>query len=267
MILRHAREPIDDLPAENTFEAVDERSGGLLGSCAIYVHRSPELFPARPIRIYMDIQGSPAPDALLGAAVARAKELGIQSGEPCRIFTEADPADLPRRDALELFGFMDNDGLVRMEHALPGDAPGQLPFSSVVVKDDLDDPIEQEYFLERVNQLYSETYDDEWLAELRAHEGFERILIVSPAGMIGEAAIWQENGAGVIGWLHTARKWRRKGVCRRLAELCCAEFAAWGLSCATAEIQARIPNLLAIMERLGFRQAELLLRYPGFDMN
>lgn len=267
MILRHAREPIDDLPAENTFEAVDERSGGLLGSCAIYVHRSPELFPARPIRIYMDIQGSPAPDALLGAAVARAKELGIQSGEPCRIFTEADPADLPRRDALELFGFMDNDGLVRMEHALPGDAPGQLPFSSVVVKDDLDDPIEQEYFLERVNQLYSETYDDEWLAELRAHEGFERILIVSPAGMIGEAAIWQENGAGVIGWLHTARKWRGKGVAKCLAALACQECMRRGLDRVQAEVQARIPNLLHVLEGAGFRQSELILRYPGIDMN
>lgn len=267
MILRHSREPIDDLPAENTFEAVDERSGRLLGSCAIYVHRSAELFPARPIRIYMDIQGEPVPDALLGAAVARAKELGRQSGEPCRIFTQADPGNLARKDSLELFGFMDNDGLVSMQRRLPGDAPGQLPFSSVVVMDDLDDPIEQEYFLDRVNQLYSETYDDEWLAQFRSHEGFTRILIVSPAGMIGEAAIWQENGAGVIGWLHTAKKWRRKGVCRRIVELACDEFHKRGLSVASAEVQARIPNLLHIFERLGFRQAELILRYPGFDMN
>ncbi|MBQ8507069.1 MAG: GNAT family N-acetyltransferase [Clostridia bacterium] len=267
MILRHAREPIDDLPVENTFEAVDERSGSLLGSCAIYVSRSPELFPARPIRIYMDIQGTPAPDALLGAAVARAKELGLQSGEPCRIFTQAEPDDIARKDALELFGFMDNDGLVRMQLELPGDAPGQLPFSSVIVKDDLDDPIEQGYFLERVNQLYNESYDDEWLAEFRGHDGFTRILIVSPAGMLGEAAIWQEEGCGVIGWLHTAKKWRRKGVCRRIVEIACQEFENRGLRCATAEIQARIPNLLHIIEHLGFRQAELILRYPGFDMN
>jgi len=267
MILRHMREPIDDLPAENTFEAVDERSGSQLGSCAIYVSRSPELFPARPIRIYMDIQGSPVPDALLGAAVARAKELGMQSGEPCRVFTQSEPDDIARRDSLELFGFMDNDGLVSMQHALPGDEPGPLPFSSVVVRDDLDDPIEQGYFLERINQLYSECYDDEWLADFRNHEGFGRILIVSPAGMLGEAVIWQEGDAGVISWLHTARKWRRKGICRRLVELACQEFEKRGLRAAKMEVQARIPNLLHISEQLGFRQAELILRYPGFDMN
>ena len=75
------------------------------------------------------------------------------------------------------------------------------------------------------------------------------------------------NGAGVIGWLHTAKKWRRKGVCRRIVELACDEFHKRGLSVASSEVQARIPNLLHIFERLGFRQAELILRYPGFDMN
>ena len=56
MILRHVREPKDGQIAENTFEAVDERSGAAICTCAIYVHENADLFPARPIRIYLDIQ-------------------------------------------------------------------------------------------------------------------------------------------------------------------------------------------------------------------
>ena len=266
MILRHAREPLDGQSTENTFEAIDERSGANLGACTIYVHECAQLFPARPTRIYMDIQGDPVPDALLGASVARAKEIALQKGGPCRIFTQVEPEDAERMNALAVLGFRDSDGLVRMRRELPGTPVGDMPIGCVVVKDDLDDPIEQKYFLERYNQLFSEAYDFEWLQDFRSHEGFARILIVAPTGMAGEAVIWREGDAGVIGWLHCSKKWRRMRVAQRLLELACAEFEAAGLARAEAEVQARIPNILRVMERGGFRQAELILRYPGIDI-
>lgn len=266
MILRHAREPMDNQPAENTFEAVDEHSGALLGACTIYAHENAELFPARPLRVYLDIQGEPAPDALLGAAVARAKELALLSGLPSRVFCQVEPDDSALLTSLSALGFRDNDGLVSMQKKLPCEKEYELPLGCVTVLDDLDDPIEQEYFLERYNQLFNEEYDMEWLEEFRAHEGFKRILIVSNAGMLGEACIWQDGSAGVIGWLHTARRWRRKGIARCLLGLACEEFAKRSLSVAQGEIQARIPCMLKVMEGSGFRQAKLLLRYPGVDI-
>ena len=267
MILRHAREPKDGQPAENTFEAIEERSGARLGACTIYVSRNAELFPNRPVRIYLDIEGNPAPDALLGAAIARAKEIGRQCGEPCRIFTQVEPDDKKGMETLDAFGFKDSDGLVCMRCELPASPAPEAPLGSVVVKEDLDDPIEQDYFLERVNQLYNEDYGSEWLAEFMAHEGLRRILIVSPQGMLGETVCWQEDGAGVISWLHVAKKWRGKGLAGMLLNLACEEFAGRGLKYAQADIQARIPNLLHVFENCGFRQSKLVLRYPGMDMN
>lgn len=267
MILRHAREPKDGLSAENTFEAIDERSGAAVCTCTIYVHESAELFPARPLRIYLDIQGESAPDALLGAAVARAKEIARNAKAPCRIFSLVDAADDDLMTSLSALGFKDNDGLVAMRRSTHPEEKMELPIGCVAVRDDLDDPIEQKYFLERYNQLFSEEYDFEWLADFRSREGFKRILIVAPTGMAGEAVIWQENGTGKIGWLYTSKKWRRRGVARCLLDLACAEFAQDGLGTAEAEVQARIPGMLHVMESAGFRQAELLLRYPGIDIN
>lgn len=266
MILRHAREPLDNQPIENSFEAIDERSGAQLGGCTIFVHENPELFPNRPVRIYMEIQGEPAPDALLGASVARAKEIAQECGAPSRIFTQVEPSDEARMASLAALGFRDTDGLVCMRRELYTEATPALPIGCVVVKDDLDDPIEQKFFLERYNQLYNENYDFEWLQDLRANDHFQRILIVAPTGMAGEAITWHENGVGRINWLFTARKWRNKGVAKCLLELACAEFCSAGLRRAECEVQARIPGMLRLMESAGFRQAELILRYPGMDI-
>lgn len=267
MILRHARENIEGLRAENTFEAVDERSGAVIGSCRIYVHSSAELFPARPLRIYMDIQGDPAPDALLGAAVARAKGIAQNAGQPSRIFTQVEPDDADRMASLSALGFKDSDGLVCMRRELWNEQAPEVPISCVVVRDDLDDPIEQKYFLERYNQLFSEENDFEWLQDFRSREGFSRILIVAPTGMAGEAVVWQEDGVGKIGWLFVSRKWRGHGVTGCLLNIACADFEKAGLKRAEAEVQARIPGMLHVMESAGFRQAELILRYPGIDIN
>lgn len=266
MILRHPREAVDGQPIENSFEALDESNGATLGSCTIYTHLNAQLFPARPMRIYMDIQGDSAPDGLLGAAVARAKELGIQSGLPCRIFTQVEPSDGQRMASLNTLGFKDSDGLVRMRLELPHSCQLSVPIGCVVVKDDLDDPIEEKYFLERYNQLFNEEYDFEWLQDFRHKPGFKRILLVAPTGMAGEATIWQQGDVGVIGWLQSSKKWRRMGVARCLLELCCASLAESGAHCATAEVQVRIPHILHTMESAGFRQSELILRYPGIDI-
>lgn len=267
MILRHAREPMEGLIAENTFEAIDERSGVTLCSCGIYEQENAELFPNRPVRIYLDIQGNPAPDALLGAAVARAKEIARQYNVPCRIFTQVDPSDADLLTSLSALGFKDSDGLVCMRRELSAKNEIELPIGCVAVKDDLDDPIEQKYFLERYNQLYNEECDFEWLGDFRSREDFQRILIVAPTGMAGEAVIWKENGAGKIGWLYTSRKWRKLGVAHCLLDLACTEFAEDRLRCAEAEVQVRIPGMLHVMESACFRQAELILRYPGIDIN
>ena len=56
-------------------------------------------------------------------------------------------------------------------------------------------------------------------------------------------------------------------MARCLLQLACAELQGRGLRAAQAEVQARIPNLLHVMERSGFQQRQLILRYPGVDVN
>lgn len=267
MILRHARTAQIARTVDDTFEAVDERSGAVLGKCEILTHENPNLFPSRPLRIYLEISGDPVPDALLGAAVARAKEIANAAGMPARIFTQVEPEDETLPAALSLFGFKDSDGLVLMRRGFPFDLQTEMPAGCVEVQDDLDDPLEVKFFLERYNQLFNEENDFEWLQSFRARPGFKRVLIVSPYGMVGESAICENDGCGEILWLHTAKKWRRIGVARHMLHLLCDIFEDRGLASAQASVQARIPGILHVMESAGFAQEKLLKRYPGIDIN
>lgn len=265
MLLKHMREPPDGLSQEDTFEALDEHTGETVATCAIYQKYCPELFPVRPMRIFIDLSENANQPALLGAAVARARELAATSGKSTRIFTQVEPNDDARMAALAALGFKDNDGLVLMCRELPASEPESLPYGCVLVRDELEDPLEQKYFLERYNKLFSEEHSFEWLENYRAHDNFSRNLIVSYKGMVGEIISWTEDEYGVIGWLHVSHKWRGRGISQILFALACAKLYEREIPLVQARIQVRIPHLLKIMETAGFKQSKLLLRYPGID--
>ena len=267
MMLRNAKEPVDGQPIENTFVCVDEQTGKVTSACTIYTDDNPVLFPARPFQVRLQLDGEPLPDELLGASIARARSIAMNSGKFARVYTRCDPDDENILEALKPMGFRDNDGLVRMRIQLPCDADYRLPAGCVVVRDDLSDPMEQKFFLERYNELYNTDHDFEWLRSFIDREGFMRILAVSPTGMAGEVVIWQEEYAGVIGYIQTAKRWRRMGVGSCMLGLACEEFEKRRLFIAESSLRVRIPHVLRMMEKMGFKQAELLMRYPGLDIN
>ena len=267
MMLRNAREPVDGQPVENTFISVDEQTGKTRSACTIYTDDNPVLFPARPFQVRLQLDGDPPTDELLGASIARARAIAMQSGKFARLYTRCEPDDEATLDALRPMGFKDNDGLVRMRLQLPCEADYRLPTGCVVVRDDLSDPMEQKFFLERYNELYATSHDFEWLRSFINRKGFMRLLSVSPTGMAGEILIWQEELTGVIGYIQTAKRWRRMGVGSCMLGLACEEFEKRRLFVAEANVRVRIPHILRTMEKMGFKQTELLMRYPGLDIN
>lgn len=267
MMLRHSREPMDGQPTENTFLAIDERTGNQLGACTIFCDDNPTLFPARPYQVRLQLEGDPVPDALLGASVARAREICAESGKFCRLYTRCEPDDEHLMESLMAMGFKDNDGLVKMQLRLPCAREYKMPAGCAVVKDDLSDPLEQKYFLERYNLLYNTEHDFAWLHSFIDRQDFMRILTVSPTGMAGEILIWREGYSGILGYVQTSKRWRHLGVGTCMIGLACEEFERHNLYCAEANVRARIPHVLKMMEQMGFKQSELLMRYPGVDIN
>jgi len=267
MILRHSRIPVDGQPVENTFYAMDERSGDILGKSVIYVERNPVLYPVRPLQVRVQLNSSKVPDQLLGATITRARQICALSGEYGRVYAHCAPDDAALMERLSPFGFQDTDGLVRMQLRLPVPHITKTPAGCPVIYDDLSDPLEKKYFLERYNQLFNADHDVEWLNQFIDRPNFTRIVVVSADGMAGEILTWRDQYSGVIGFIQTSKRWRRLGVASFMISLACELFEQMDLYCAECSVRVRHPHMLKLMTKAGFKQTELLMRYPGFDVN
>lgn len=267
MMLRNPRDGANGQPPENVFQAVDEKTGAVLASCVISGEMKPALYPARPHQVRLEFEGgTDALDPLLGAALARARELCLAEKAPARIYARCAPDDEVLLSLLRPYGFKDNDGIVRVRKNLPVRNAFRPPTGCVVVKDKLEDPQERKYFLERYNELYGTEYDGQWLREFTDAPDFLRILTVAPTGMAGEVVVWRANGYGEIGFLQTSRRWRHMGVAKYMLGLACDAVSEMGLRIARADIRAKIPYILSTMEKSGFYQEALVTRYPGIDV-
>ena len=267
IMIRHERAPVDGQPIENTFCAIDGTSGMVLGSSVIYTDLNPMLYPARPLQVRIQNEGSELPDKLIGATIARARQICSEAGEYARIFTRCAPDDYLTIKLFEPFGFEDNDGLICMRRQLPSETNVKLPSGCAVVYDDLKDSIERKYFLDRYNQLFNTEHDMNWLDQFIYRDQFMRILTVAATGIAGEILIWREENKGVIGYVQTSKRWRRFGVAAYMVQLACEALEQLGLQYVETNIRARYPHVLKLLTKSGFEQAELLMRYPGVDIN
>lgn len=267
MILRNPREGIQGAAPENIFEAVEPRSGSVLGRCIVTEEVRPLMFPDRPYQVRLDIDGSDETlDTLLGASIARARALCTAQKEAARIYAGCDPEDAQLLDTLRQYGFRDNDGLMRMRAKLPGYIDARQPMGCVVVHDRLEDAQEQRYFLERYNELYGADMDLAWLNSLAKKDGFCRILTVAPTGMAGEVLVWREGSCGVIEFFNTARRWRNMGVAGCMLALACRYMREKGCTEAVCDVRARMPIARHVLENAGFSPDSLIMRYPGIDV-
>ena len=267
MILKHAREPINGQPVENTFVAIDEKSGAQIGSAVIYPQNKPIMFPLRPLQVLLDLDGTELPDRLIGAAVARAREICVRSEQFCRLYTQLEPDDAKTLRKFTALGFSDNDGLVRMQMRLPTERDFPKPKGVEIVRDDLSNEREQRYFLDRFNLLYETRCGMGWLHSYIDRKNFQRVLMLSGDGIMAEALTWRDGYAGVIGYFQVAKPYRHMGVGKYLISLACDAFESQNLYCAESNVRARYPHVLKLMQSVGFKQVELLTRYPGVDIN
>lgn len=268
MMMRNPRDGLKGQPPENAFQMVDERSGMVAGSCVVAEELRPGMFPDRPHLVRMDIEGeNECLDRLLGASLARAKALSVASNMPSRIYVNCAPDDSETLELLKQFGFKDNDGVLRMRMRLPTFIDAKAPMGCVLVEDQLDDPQEQGYFLERYNALYGENRDLKWLSGVIGHGNFTRILTVAPTGMAGEILLWVENSVGVIFFFDTSRRWRRMGVAKYMIAQACRYARELGAESICADVRALLVPAMRTVESCGFRQDELLVRQPGIDVD
>ena len=266
------RHPIDSLhgqPPENAFIAYDEQETPV-GECSVTPVWAEIVYPERPLRLHIRINGHPqALDVLLGAATARAFLMIRQLSDSARarIYTDCEVDDLEKLKSLESMGFVDDDELVRMRRMLrPGPVVMALPAGHTIVQDKLEDEIERRFFLERYNKVLGQDKSEAWLHQLSEREGFFRLLMVDRGGLAGELIAYEENKVGIIRYLFTEKESRRQKVGSYLIELARQVWVERGIQEGIIDLCSSQQSAVRTLASCGYRFETVLMKHPGIDV-
>lgn len=268
MKIRAAVRPEGSGQAENTFIAVDDLENRL-GSCRVEPGMCEELMPDRPCQIRISAEGDEsAMMALWGSALTRAMVLAKESGENARIYSPCDPKDTEKLELLRTVGLIDDDAVIRMSRrVVAGPNVVRLPEGCAFVTDDLSDPQERTFFLNRQAQLFRREDAADWLDAVQKKPMMKRLLLISREGLVGELVCWAEQGEGVIGVVYTAPAWRRKGVATYLMEAARQYFSQMRVPECHVDVRLQMAQVVRLAATAGYRQSDILLRLPGMNMD
>ncbi len=251
------------VPKEDSFVARGDDKR-VVGECTVVKRNMASLFPQTPVQYVISAKGEErALHVLYGAALARARMLRLRHKEAARVYAEVAVGDEKSLEVLSALGFSDGDGVTRMYRRVTNQLNiRRMPQGCTIVRDFLQDPLERKFFLERYNAYYDLHNDDGWLSEITSQADFARILMVSPDDMCGELLVWTEDGAGVIGIVQTARKWRRAGVASYLLEDARLYFASLGLEYSQFDVWVKAPGALRLARGAGYSDGTPIMLYP-----
>ena len=159
----------------------------------------------------------------------------------------------------------------KMQQALGLVPPGEsaLPEGTGFLANQLDDPTECQYFIERFIRLslHSRSGASAWLSEARRKPHFTRLILIKDPILVGELVIWMERRVGTIAHVFTLPAWRRKGVASHLMRCALQMFYEWGAHSASLDVRAQLEGAVSLAAKSGFRQSEIVSRYWGLQLN
>ena len=269
MKIRSAAKPgVTGAARNNRFIAVDELENRL-GSCTVEPFDRGVTMPGRKYELRISAAGEgTAVRQLLGTALTRALVLAKEKGVNARIYAECAPDDEYRMELFTGVGLIDDDALIRMSRpVVQGPGIVRLPEGCVYIEDDLSDPKERKFFLERQAKLFGREEPEKWLQQIETYRMMKRMLLTTRDGLAGELLCWAEKGDGVIGVVYTAPAWRRKGVGLYLMEAARQYFYQMRLKESHVELRIRQKALMRMAASAGYRQSEVLMRLPGMNVD
>lgn len=268
MKIRTSSKPVDEQALENSFLAVDDLETPM-GTLSVTPRMNEELMPERPLELKLTVHGkTAAADALLGAGLSRSMYLAQQAGMPARIYAQCQPGETQKLELLMGLGFENNDALARMRRKVVGGLSiARLGAGMAYVEDRLEDETERAFFLEREEMIFKRENAAERLEKLERMNGFRRLLAVDRAGLAGELLLYETGTTGVIAQIYTAPAHRRKHVAMFLLERARQCFYQDRMEEAIADVRLRMRGAVALFASAGYRQSEVVCRYPGIDVD
>lgn len=267
MRLSHPAAPYQGIPPEDVFFVANDRYVQM-GLGYLVLSMNQEMYPDKPLEIYLHIEAQPSVrDLLLGALLGRSEQLRAQfPGIKGRIYTVLSPSDWEMLNFYNRNGFANADA--QEEHAFPLPlSPAVTPMGIQFASVPLQGPQDQAAFLQRLNACRMTPITPDFLT-LQMHQPYFMALGYYRAGqplaellMTGASP---ESAALVM--LYTRADHRRKGLARSLVLAASGLLRERGVRQVVTQIYSRSQAQAGLVRSLGGSRRRIINILPSVDI-
>ena len=240
-----------------------------LGSGHLISFMQPELSPARPHHIYMQIDAQPsAYGLLLGALLARAEVLSAQNpGLPARLYTQLSPDDRQLLPFLHSCGMANDDAEDLVAFSTAQGAFARPPMGVQYASVPLDSQARSDGFAARLNAMRISPIQPDQLTLWREQPHFLALGFYKNNRPVSELLICGTGKSATLVSAYTLRDFRRQGMARNLILLACGILHdQQGVETLYANVFRKNEPQAALMKSLGSHFVKTVSLLPGMDL-
>jgi GNAT superfamily N-acetyltransferase len=267
MRLNHPSAPFQGVPAEDVFFAANDQYVQL-GIGYVILNMQEEMYPERPLQLYIDIQSQvTARNLLLGALMGRAEQ--IRAAFPQlkgRLYTEIPPTQFDLMTFYSGNGFSANDA--REEHifSLPAGA-AQPPMGCVFASVPLQSVQDQFAFLSRLNLYRMSPISHDYLTLQMQQPYFLALGYYRGGHPVAELMMTgASTDTSALVMLYVQRDMRARGVGKSLIQAASNLLRERGVGTAVTQVFSANAPQMGLMHSLGASKRKIINVLPNIEI-
>lgn len=268
MHLSHPAADFQGIPKEDAFFAANDRFVQM-GFGYVILSMQPELYPDKPMHIYLYIEAQPsARNLLLGALLARAEQIrALYPHLKGRIYTHLQPNQWEMLNFYSHNGFINNDAEEEYVFSIADVAAPTPPMGCQFASVPLSTQEEAQAFLNRINMYRMTPITPDYLTVQMQQPYFMALGFYRGGQPIGEIMVSgaQLEMAGLV-TMYVVSSYRRRGIGKALAQSAAALLRERGVrQCATQIYSLNEPQV-RLVKSLGASRRRIVGILPSIDI-
>lgn len=267
MRITHPQGTYQGIPPEDMFFVLNDRQVQM-GTGYIIASFQQELYPARPLNLFVQIEAqSSARSLLYGALLARAEVIRAKTPTtPARMYTQLAPEDVEMAAFFEHSGFKLDDAedlfMFPLGEQLTPRTPMGVQYASVPLETDA----QQDAFLQRLNAMRISPISRDQLTIWREQPGFLALGFYRGGRPVCEMLTAGTDDSAMLVGLYTLAEYRRQGFAKALMSLAQKVLLERDITKVYAHIFRRNEPQVALMRALGGEFVGVVAQLPGIDL-
>ncbi len=267
MRITHPQATYQGIPMEDMFFVSSDQQVQL-GTGHVISFFQNEMYPERPLHLYIQIDAQPSARSLLfGALLARADIIRANyNNVPARLYTQISPDDVEMAQFYEKSGLKIDDAEDLLSFSVPEFLPPRTPMGTQYASVPLEGDMQMDSFLQRVNLNRIAPITRDQLTLLREQKNFLAVGFYRGGQPISEVLFAGTGEKATLLNIYTRGEYRRQGFAKALLAQSAMILKEREVQEVYANAFRRNTPQVALMRMLNASYVRTISTLPGLDL-